>query len=463
MDWATSTPSRPSREPSRGRGSISAERARDPGLAMETGPDQLPEFMPECLRRTALLAVLWAAGPLSAFTAAGHGPGLYAVFETSAGEFACALHFEEAPLTVANFVGLAEGTQPWRKLESSPDNAGDGVLYRRPYFDGLIFHRVVGGFVIQTGSRNGLGTDGPGYTLPDEIVPSLRHDAAGVLSMANTGTPNTGGSQFFVTLDATPHLDGIHAVFGRVVEGLDVVQAIGLTNPATDPITIHSIEIVREGAAAEAFVADAPGLPRLQELDFLYEPVQRRLVYQVPEEGVYQIYGTEDLAAWTLGRQVSVPPVGEERSVDVSGLLASVESYFFRGTYTRYAPALDRTGRTLRLDMADRPDFTFVLTSDSGATYTEGADAGVASYTWEEIGNTAMVTIYYLSDDAAYPSGVRLLIAHLADHTATSGSLLGRFYSTSAQPTGGGQYNFFPRSLLSQSTGTYLLTVTPEE
>ncbi|MCH3951729.1 MAG: peptidylprolyl isomerase [Acidaminococcus sp.] len=150
-----------------------------------------------------------------------------AQFETSMGNFDVRLAVEQAPNTCANFVKLAESG----------------------FYDGLIFHRVIDGFMIQGGDPNGNGTGGPGYTIKDEFSPSLKHDGPGILSMANAG-PNTGGSQFFITLAATPWLDGHHAVFGRVVKGLDVVQKIGKVKtdsqdkPLT-PVTIKKITIVR--------------------------------------------------------------------------------------------------------------------------------------------------------------------------------------------------------------------------
>lgn len=127
-----------------------------------------------------------------------------AVFETSKGTFKVELFDDKAPKTAGNFATLAQ----------------------KGFYNGLIFHRVIDNFMIQSGDPNGNGTGGPGYTIPDEFSPDLKHDKAGILSMANRG-PNTGGSQFFITLDATPWLDNKHAVFGRVTEGMDVVKAIG--------------------------------------------------------------------------------------------------------------------------------------------------------------------------------------------------------------------------------------------
>jgi peptidyl-prolyl cis-trans isomerase A (cyclophilin A) len=151
---------------------------------------------------------------------------LNAHFTTSEGNFTIRLFEEEAPATVANFVGLAAGTKEWTDPKS-------GQKVTRPLYDGLIFHRVIEGFIIQGGDPLGTGTGGPGFKFADEISPRLRHSKAGILSMANAG-PNTNGSQFFITLGPTPWLDGKHTVFGEVVEGLDVVQRIGKT-PTSKP------------------------------------------------------------------------------------------------------------------------------------------------------------------------------------------------------------------------------------
>jgi peptidyl-prolyl cis-trans isomerase A (cyclophilin A) len=168
--------------------------------------------------------------------------GTYARFDTTEGTFTARLFDKEAPNTVANFVGLAEGTKEWRDPAS-------GERRKQPFYDGIIFHRVINGFMIQGGDPLGQGTGGPGYTFADEFHPKLRHDRAGILSMANAG-PNTNGSQFFVTLGPTPHLDNRHSVFGEVVEGLDVVKKIGAVptgrqdRPMT-PVVINKLTIER--------------------------------------------------------------------------------------------------------------------------------------------------------------------------------------------------------------------------
>jgi peptidyl-prolyl cis-trans isomerase A (cyclophilin A) len=167
---------------------------------------------------------------------------LHAHFTTTEGNFTIRLFDAEVPHTVANFVGLAEGTK-----EFTDPKTGQKVT--RPFYDGLVFHRVIKDFMIQGGCPLGTGTGGPGYKFADEFQPTLRHDKPGVLSMANAG-PNTNGSQFFITLAKTPWLDNRHSVFGEVVDGMDVVSKIGATRvgvqdrPVT-PIVIQSVTIQR--------------------------------------------------------------------------------------------------------------------------------------------------------------------------------------------------------------------------
>jgi peptidyl-prolyl cis-trans isomerase A (cyclophilin A) len=171
-------------------------------------------------------------------------PGIYAHFDTTEGTFTIRLFDKEAPKTVDNFVGLAEGTREWTDPQTREKK-------KAPYYDGVVFHRIIEGFMIQGGDRLGTGTGGPGYTFGDEFHPSRRHDKAGMLSMANAG-PNTNGSQFFITLGPTPHLDNRHSVFGEVVSGLDVVKKIGSVptgrqdRPVT-PVVMNHVTIERVG------------------------------------------------------------------------------------------------------------------------------------------------------------------------------------------------------------------------
>jgi peptidyl-prolyl cis-trans isomerase A (cyclophilin A) len=144
--------------------------------------------------------------------------GTYAIFETSLGNIVVKLHEKEAPKTVENFIGLAEGAKEFT-------NSMTGKKEKRNYYDGLTFHRVIPQFMIQGGCPQGDGRGGPGYSFADEFHPSLKHSKAGKLSMANAG-PNTNGSQFFITVAPTPHLDNRHTIFGEVVEGQDIADKI---------------------------------------------------------------------------------------------------------------------------------------------------------------------------------------------------------------------------------------------
>ncbi|RVU41378.1 peptidylprolyl isomerase [Lujinxingia sediminis] len=144
---------------------------------------------------------------------------LHAIIHTNHGVIDIKLFEARAPKTVANFVGLATGQRAYTDLNTFEESKGN-------YYDGVIFHRVIPGFMIQGGDPLGQGTGGPGYKFADEFHPELKHTKAGMLSMANAG-PNTNGSQFFITLGPTPHLDNRHAVFGEVVAGMDVVETIG--------------------------------------------------------------------------------------------------------------------------------------------------------------------------------------------------------------------------------------------
>jgi len=167
---------------------------------------------------------------------------LTATLATSKGDIEIRLFEERAPRTVENFVGLATGEQEWTHPKT-------GEQMDDPLYDDVLFHRVIDGFMIQTGDPTGTGRGGPGYEFDDEFHPDLRHDGPGVVSMANSG-PDTNGSQFFITLDAQPHLDDRHAVFGEVIDGMDVVREIGAVeadgnDKPTTPVHLESVEIHR--------------------------------------------------------------------------------------------------------------------------------------------------------------------------------------------------------------------------
>ncbi len=252
-------------------------------------------------------------------------PGLYAAFTTSKGVIICALEHQKTPLTVANFVGLAEG-----KLTNSAKKVG------QPFYDGLTFHRVLPNFMIQGGCPEGTGRGGPGYRFDDEIDPSLKHTGPGVLSMANAG-PGTNGSQFFITHVKTDWLDGKHTVFGRVVSGQEVVNAIQQGD------TLESVRIHRVGPEAQAFTVDQA------RFDELSQGLKDRAAAQAKQATSGQVALTHrfvpaDAPATPKGVRYTVtregtgdtPKAGASCAVHYTGKLVSGQT--FDSSYTRGQP-----------------------------------------------------------------------------------------------------------------------------
>ncbi|WP_298529006.1 peptidylprolyl isomerase [uncultured Christiangramia sp.] len=224
--------------------------------------------------RTKSLFVLFAVA-ISLFSCKEEYPeledGMYVEFNTSMGPIIAELYHEETPMTVANFVSLSEGSS----------TMVDSTFKGKKYYDGIVFHRVIDGFMIQGGDPMGTGSGGPGYKFPDEFKDSLSHDEKGILSMANAG-PGTNGSQFFITLEPVMQLDGKHTVFGKVVKGMDVVEAIGKTEtgprdrPVKD-ITMNEVNIIRKGKAAKNFEAPKVIEQELADLEAENEAKEKEL------------------------------------------------------------------------------------------------------------------------------------------------------------------------------------------
>jgi peptidyl-prolyl cis-trans isomerase A (cyclophilin A) len=191
-----------------------------------------------------ICAIALAGGIAAAQETKKAGGKPYAKFETSEGNFTIELFEKDAPQTVANFVGLAEGTKEWTDPRT-------GEKVKKPYYNGLTFHRVIANFMIQGGDPLGTGTGGPGYKFADEFQSGRKLDKAGILAMANAG-PNTNGGQFFITLAPTTWLNGKHTVFGEVTEGMDVIEKIGATKTTkpgdkpVKPIVVKSVKIERK-------------------------------------------------------------------------------------------------------------------------------------------------------------------------------------------------------------------------
>lgn len=187
--------------------------------------------------------------------------GIYAEIITNKGTAVAKLHYDLTPMTVANFVSLAEGT----------NTMVDSTYKGKKYYNGIIFHRVIKDFMIQTGDPLGTGTGDPGYKFPDEIVDSLTHKSKGILSMANSG-PNTNGSQFFITLKETPWLNGKHTVFGEIVLGQDIIDSIGVTKtaPGDKPeseVKMMEVNIIRKGSDAKAFNTETAFADKLKVIE----------------------------------------------------------------------------------------------------------------------------------------------------------------------------------------------------
>lgn len=200
--------------------------------------------------------------------------GMYAEFKTNKGTFIAELFHEATPMTVASFVSLAEGESTMVQ-----DDYKD-----KKFYDGLTFHRVIEDFMIQGGDPLGTGSGGPGYKFPNEIVDTLKHDSKGILSMANSG-PNTNGSQFFITLKETPWLDGMHTVFGEVVQGQEVVDQIGSVETGPDdkpvePVVMEEVNIIRKGSSAKNFKAGDVLNQELQEFQAQAEAKEQQMTEQ---------------------------------------------------------------------------------------------------------------------------------------------------------------------------------------
>jgi len=223
--------------------------------------------------------------------------GLYAAFDTSMGSFTCRLDYAEAPVTCANFAGLAEGSQHWIDPTT-------GSVRSDPFYDDLIFHRVITNFMIQGGDPLGTGSSGPGYAFPDEFS-SLSHSGPGILSMANSG-PDSNGSQFFITLKNTDWLDNKHSVFGEVVDGMAVVFDIGsvATNSNARPledVTIEQVNILRMGIAAENFDPLTQPLPEVtpQDLSMTHGTTMEVSAIAITNQCEVQIFNSMDLSGWS--------------------------------------------------------------------------------------------------------------------------------------------------------------------
>lgn len=385
-------------------------------------------------RFLALVLLFCAAVPLMA------QDGIYADFTTSMGSFSCKLHYDRAPKTVANFIALTTGERAWLDLPT-------GAAKRTPFFDSLTFHRVVSGFVIQGGSRNGNGTDGPGYTFQDEFNLTLRHDKAGILSMANSGL-NSNGSQFFVTLAATPFLDDVHSVFGEVTSGLSVVQAIGnvpvdANDKPLTPVVMQNVVIRRVGAAAQAFDISAQGLPSVGGAgpDFVRSGASSLLQFPKSIYSEYTLFHSSNLETWSgskIALYVTPPP---NTDLDVSSSAVG-SAHFYRVAQVAYPGPLftppSVAGNTLQLNFTVGLSGTLVLSfNNSGGGTSNYMGGTITSYEWEQEAYRGQLLCYTTT-----------LVPFLLNHVFTSST--GGFFKGT----------FFTATPLTVA-GTFTRTVTP--
>jgi peptidyl-prolyl cis-trans isomerase A (cyclophilin A) len=279
-----------------------------------------------------LCMVLLAVGSA---VAAPSADGLYATLQTTMGNVCFELFYTNVPRTVANFVGLAEGTRPWIDPRTT-------FVSTKPYYNGIIFHRVDNGFMIQGGSPKGDGSDGPGYTFEDEFDPILRHDRPGIVSMANAG-PDSNGGQFFITVAPTEWLDNKHSVFGSVVEGMNIVSNIAAV--ATDSgdrplgdVTITNVFITRNGTNAQNFAVTNQALPEVEALPLSIAGLS--LSAGTATSSYQYVYSSTNLADWSEAISDYWPvPNGNWR------LIASSKSKeFFHANRVAYPIDKNRTG-----------------------------------------------------------------------------------------------------------------------
>jgi cyclophilin family peptidyl-prolyl cis-trans isomerase len=278
-----------------------------------------------------LLVLLSAVAVLAAPT----NDGMYATLQTTMGDVCFELHYTNVPRTVANFVGLTEGTRPWVDPRTS-------FVSTEPYYNGIIFHRVVTNFMIQCGSPKGDGTDGPGYTFEDEFDPALRHDHPGVVSMANSG-PDSNGGQFFITVAPFSSGDDNYSVFGSVVDGMNIVSniaavTVGANDRPLTEVTITNAFITRNGTNALNFSITNQALPEVEALPMTISGLS--LSTGTATSSYQYVYSSSNLTDWS-GALTNYWPVPDGNW----NLTAAGESKeFFHANRVAYPLDKNRTG-----------------------------------------------------------------------------------------------------------------------
>src|ERR1035441_7220670 len=313
--------------------------------------------------------------------------GIYAEFNTSMGSYTCALYYAESPKAVANFIGLATGQRAWLDLPA-------GAAKTNPFYNGITFHRVITNFVIQAGSPNGLGTDGPGYAFVDEITNSLQFDGFGVLAMANSG-PDSNGSQFFVTVSPQPSLNGRYTIFGSLYGGSNVVSTINgvATDANNKPLTnvyINSINIRRIGTTANAFDIASAGLPLVTNLDLKIAKTGTNvsLAFSNRLYADNRLYSSSNLFNWTAN-QLGIETASPVSNTNTQNALAPAQ--FLLAAQIQYAGSTFAPksvfGKTITLVFVTGYSGTNIIVFDSagGGTYNwSGSSGTLTGYNWSQ-------------------------------------------------------------------------------
>lgn len=329
--------------------------------------------------------------------------GLYATLQTTMGNVCFELYYTNAPRTVANFVSLAEGSRPWIDPRST-------FVSDEPYYNGGIFHRVISNFMIQCGSPKGNGTDGPGYTFEDEFDPALRHDRPGTVSMANSG-PDSNGGQFFITVAAYTNGNDKYSVFGRVVEGMNVVSniaAVATTNdkPLAD-LVITNVFITRNGTNAQNFAVTNQLLPKVEPLPVALTFTNGIKLFAGTATSSYQyVYSSTNLHDWSRAASKYWPEPDGGWWLTASG----EPEEFFHAVRVVYPKDQNRTGSPVlhRLVMTIGSD-VWTITPDginSGHVMVNLATNAAITF-WSWAASPGLVT-FKLQSDYYYPFGFDL-------------------------------------------------------
>lgn len=330
--------------------------------------------------------------------------GLYATIQTTMGNVCFELYYTNVPRTVANFVSLAEGSRPWIDPRST-------FISNEPYYNGGIFHRVITNFMIQCGSPKGNGTDGPGYTFEDEFSPALRHDRPGTVSMANSGFDSNGG-QFFITVTATDWLDDKHSVFGRVVEGMNVVSNIAAVatdagnRPLVD-VVITNVFITRNGTNALNFAVTNQSLPEVQALPMSITRTNGIKISAGTATSSYQyIYSSTNLTGWSEAASKYWPAASGDWSFTVSG----EPKEFFRAARVVYPRDQNRTGSPVlhRLVMTIGSDVWTVTPDGVNSGHVKVNSITNAALTFWSWAAAPHLVTFTLQSDYYYPFGFDL-------------------------------------------------------